>query len=157
ARSRSSNSSAEVVVGPCASSRRTSTLRGGSANPTGWVSRLAGGQRELVPAGTHHANGTARLAHRFGSQPDEPLDLRLPIRGDEIEPLPPATVAWAPGAAVPGDLPAAGRGLDRGLVSPITHERPGEGVPPETARLAWAFAGDLAQVPGAPEEIGAGL
>src|SRR5690606_4216647 len=107
----------------------------------GWVSRLAGGQRELVPAGTHHVNGAARLAHRFGSQPDEPLDLRLPIRGDEIEPLPPASVVGRPGADVPGDLRAAGRRLDRGLDSPIPHERPGEGVPPETARLAWAFAG----------------
>src|SRR5690606_16177290 len=125
-----------------------------SRGSTGWVAPLADSQRELVPARVHHPDSTVRLAHRVGTQADQPLGLRAPIRHHEVEPLAPAAVVGRTGADVPGDLRAAGRRLDSRLDAPIPHERPAEDVPPEVARFAGSFAGDFAEVAGSVKEIG---
>src|SRR5690606_5015209 len=134
-RSRSSNSSAEVVVGSFALESPYLNSKVPSRGSTGWVAPLADSQRELVPARVHHPDSTVRLAHRVGTQADQPLGLRAPIRHHEVEPLAPAAVVGRTGADVPGDLRAAGRRLDSRLDAPIPHERPAEDVPPEVARF----------------------
>ena len=101
---------------------------------------LPSGSASSTPAASVLGNRVAPRATRRSS-----LGSQLALVHREGEALPVPALLRCERWAAPGDLRAAGRGLDRGLLVLVPDERPAERLRPEVADLSAAVTGNLAE------------